>query len=52
VREYFVGEPQVETGSIIRAYRLENNLYTSIELQSDGYFSQVMGSLLPKRWDI
>lgn len=52
VREYFVGEADVEIGTIIRAYRLENNLYTPILLENDGYFSQVIGSLLPKRWDI
>jgi hypothetical protein len=52
VREYFVGEADLEIGTMIRAYRLEKNLYVPIQLESNGYFSQVIGGFLPKRWDI
>lgn len=52
VREFFVGEPAMETGTIIRAYRLENNLYQPIPLEHDGYFSQILGHIVPRRWEI
>jgi hypothetical protein len=52
VREFFVGEPEEETGTIVRAYRLENNLCQPIPLESDGYFSRVIGHFLPRVWEI
>ena len=52
VNEYFVGEPEVETGAIIRAYRLENKRYQPIALEDDGYFSQVLGHVVPKQWEM
>ncbi len=52
VQEYFVGEPEIETGTIVRAYRLEGNNYQAITLESKGYFSKALGHFLPKNWEI
>jgi hypothetical protein len=52
VRELFVGETEVETGKIIRGYRLENGRYQPISVKKDSYFSEVVGQLLPKRWPL
>ncbi len=54
VRELFVGEAELrlETGAIVRAYRLENGIYQSIALENDGYYSQVIGHLIPREWEI
>jgi hypothetical protein len=52
VREYFVGETKEETGTIVRAYRLESNLYQSIPLENEGYFCEVIGHFIPKSWEI
>jgi hypothetical protein len=53
VREFFVGEPTGETaGTIIRAYRLENNIYQPIPLENDGYLSEVIGHSIPRVWKI
>jgi hypothetical protein len=52
VQEYFVGEPSIETGAIVRAYRLEGNRYHAITLESAGYYSKVLGHFLPREWEI
>jgi len=52
VHEYFVGEPAEETGTIIRAYRLQNSLYEPIPLEDDGYFCEMIGHFIPKTWEI
>ncbi len=52
VQEYFIGEPEIETGTIIRAYRLEKNLYQPILPEGEAYFSIVLGLVLPKYWEI
>ena len=52
MREFFVGEPEIEIGTIIRAYRLENGRYQLIPLENEGYHSQVLNQRLPKLWEI
>jgi len=52
VREFFVGETKEETGTIIRAYRLENNFYQPIPLENDGYFCETIGHFIPQTWEI
>lgn len=52
VREYFIGEPKEETGTIVRAYRLENSLYQPIPLENEGYFSKAIGHFIPSFWEI
>jgi len=52
VQEYFVAEPEIETGTIVRAYRLEGNKYQALSLENEGYYSKTLGHFLPRVWEI
>jgi hypothetical protein len=57
VREMFVCEPgeridYARTGTIIKAYRLQDKLYQPIPCENDSYFSEVIGLGLPRMWEI
>ena len=52
VKECFICEALLEAGTIVRAYRLENQQYQPIAKQDDRYFSEVIRQSLPRVWEL
>jgi hypothetical protein len=51
VKEYFIGEADIDSGAIVKAFRLVDDEYAKISLHAQkGFFSEVTGCYIPKNW--
>ncbi len=51
VQELFICQTTIRHGTIIRAFRLVANRYSDIQLEAEGYFSEVILNYIQKHWD-
>ncbi|MGH7495563.1 MAG: Uma2 family endonuclease [bacterium] len=52
VQEFFVGETQEEFGTIVRGYRMGKGQYHPIVAEHSGYYSEVIGHVIPQAWEL
>lgn len=51
VKEYFIGEGGIGCSKIIKAYRAAEREFVKIAPRAGGYFSEVLGCQIPKKWN-
>jgi len=51
VKEYFIGEGGINCGKILKAYRAAGREFVKITPRAGGYFSEVLGCQIPKKWN-
>jgi len=51
VKEYFIGEGGINCGRILKAYRAADREFVKIAPRAGGYFSEVPGCQIPKKWN-